>query len=329
MPYIEDDERVTPYWTSACGNHEFFHGDSESTLSMMDARSVHCIVTSPPYWPLRDYGTPEEIGQEKSLQTYLDRLCDVGRELRRVLRNDGTFWLNLGDSRIGAKPGTQNSLPWRVAFALEKSGWLLRQDIIWSKSNPIPDGSCRDRCTKAHEYIFLFVKQKDYYFDVERLKNDTGSLPRTVWDLPPQREKGMLHKAVFPKELVRRCLAAGTSLEGCCAKCGSPYVRQIKKVGGVKNQDYTRDDSFRWSRQGVCGSLDGTPKEVVTLGWKPACRCGTDEAIVKKPCLVLDPFSGAGTTALVAASMGLRSIGIELNEKYIQGDAIRRFEESL
>lgn len=131
-------------------------GDVRQQLKTLDAESVHVCVTSPPYYGLRDYGAAGQIGAESSPEQYISRLVDVFREVRRVLRTDGTLWVNIGDSYRGKN---LLGVPWMLAFALRADGWYLRQDIIWNKTRCIPE-SVRDRCTKSHEYIFLLSKEK-------------------------------------------------------------------------------------------------------------------------------------------------------------------------
>ena len=166
-------------------------------LKMLDDNCIDCVVTSPPYWGLRDYGVKEQIGLEPTPDLYVKHLVDVFKEVHRVLKKVGTVWLNLGDSYCGShgngsveqtfgqskfvkfdspsknikglKPKDLVGIPWRVAFALQADGWWLRQDIIWAKPNPMPE-SVTDRCTKSHEYIFLLTKSKDYYYDAESIK---------------------------------------------------------------------------------------------------------------------------------------------------------------
>lgn len=187
-------------------NIKIIQGDSLETLKTLESDSVHCCVTSPPYWGLRDYGHDNQIGLEATPNNYVENMVKIFREVRRILRNDGTLWLNLGDSyasfRDGkATPDTSRGenngtlvpkghaknrmastfcgtnikhkdlvgIPWRVAFALQSDGWYLRQDIIWHKPNPMPE-SVTDRCTKSHEYIFLLSKQSKYYYDAEAIK---------------------------------------------------------------------------------------------------------------------------------------------------------------
>jgi DNA modification methylase len=180
-------------------SHRIIQGDCIEGLRTLPDASVHCCVTSPPYWGLRDYGHDGQIGLEATPEAYVARMVDVFREVRRVLRDDGTCWVNLGDSynagRDGGHPGGKKQwkpeqikyqgrsganvfglkpkdlvgIPWRVAFALQADGWWLRQDIIWHKPNPMPE-SVRDRCTKAHEYVFLLTKSERYYYDADAVR---------------------------------------------------------------------------------------------------------------------------------------------------------------
>jgi len=213
-------------------------------------QSVHTCVTSPPYFGLRDYGHDGQIGLEPTPGVFVAKLVEVFREVRRVLRDDGTLWLNLGDSyarQEGLKPKDLIGIPWRVAFALQADGWYLRQDIIWHKPNPMPE-SVRDRCTKAHEYIFLLSKSQRYYFDSEAIKEDAVTPPaardkasegyqadypkgdrfssgervwgqdgkknkRSVWTVATKPFKGA-HFATFPPDLIEPCILAGCPKDG-------------------------------------------------------------------------------------------------------------------
>ncbi len=255
-------------------------GDCRDTLSLIvDDASAQTCVTSPPYFGLRDYGHADQIGAEATPTLYVARLVDVFREVRRVLRDDGTLWLNLGDSYAGKN---LLGVPWRVAFALQADGWYLRQDIIWHKPNPMPE-NIGDRCTKAHEYLFLLSKSSTYYCDMDAVKepavcpggpgnkklnrllpgqrngenaNIRGSLhkigpretrnKRSVWTVPTQPYKGA-HFATFPTALIDPCILAGSAVDG----------------------------------------------------------------------VVLDPFMGSGTTGAVALKHGRRFIGCELNPDYV------------
>ena len=352
-------------------------GDSIEMLRTLPDSSVHCCVTSPPYWNLRDYGHAGQIGLEDSPEEYVARMVAVFREVRRVLREDGTCWVNLGDSYAGGgkggggsfeeerpgwtargridghglKPKDLVGIPWRVAFALQADGWYLRQDIIWHKPNPMPE-SVRDRCTKAHEYVFLLAKGPRYYYDAEAVSEaavcdrkpgrkitDTrethgtgggnaginallaryheGNAPttrnrRSVWKIATKPYKGA-HFAVMPPALVEPCVLAGCP-EECCSKCGSGFVRDVEK-------------SRRPTRPGADTKVTGDkmtdgnrdPQRHVTttttVGWKPSCKCNSCATTLG---VVLDPFAGSGTTLAVAIANGRRGIGIELNPEYIE-----------
>lgn len=291
-------------------------GDCREVLETLRPRSVHCAVTSPPYWLLRDYGPANQIGLEETVEEYIAALVEACRGIRRALRDDGTLWLVLGDTYVrrpsrrklaggfderpseervkaeramtlaprgrSLKPKDLVGIPWRAALALQRDGWYLRQDIVWSKPNPMPE-SVTDRCTKSHEYVFLLSKEPSYYFDAEAIREPSvapGSVHvhrsgtkntgvasdprfatrpqhaivaaewrnrRSVWAIPTSRFAGA-HFAVFPPELIRPCIRAG-----------SPR-------GGV----------------------------------------------------VLDPFMGSGTTGVVAREEGRSFIGIDLNPGYLE-----------
>ena len=252
-------------------------GDCKQNLSTFLPKTARMCVTSPPYYGLRNYGDEDkQIGQENTPEEYINNLVEVFREVREVLTDDGTLWVNMGDSYYNYRPGkggyVQQTLannnqdlpdhtpkrsrkldgykekdligiPWMLAFALRADGWYLRQDIIWHKPNPMPE-SVRDRCTKTHEYIFLLSKKQNYYFNVDAIKEPTRR-KRSVWNIQKKPYRGA-HFAVYPPELIVPCIRAG-------------------------------------SEEGDC---------------------------------VLDPFMGSGTTAAVAKSLGRDYIGCELHEDY-------------
>jgi site-specific DNA-methyltransferase (cytosine-N4-specific) len=207
-------------------------GDAASVLSKMPSGCVRTVVTSPPYWSLRDYGIEGQVGLEDSVFDFIDALADLFEQVRRVLRDDGTLWLNIGDSytsggRTWRAPDKKNraramevrpptpaglkskdliGVPWRVAFALQERGWYLRSDIIWNKPNCQPE-SVRDRPTRSHEYIFLFAKNERYDYDVEAVRGPNGRRLRTVWDLHTQSyPEASGHFATFPPALVEPCV---------------------------------------------------------------------------------------------------------------------------
>lgn len=404
-----------PYWTTT--DHttvRLYLGDVIRTLRRLPSQSVHCIITSPPYWGMRDYRTAEweggdpeckhegkkkekrtlqsrsfpphyddnyrsrterdgatnaaqfgrycvkcgatridqQIGSEITPEEYVTKMVEVGKEIYRVLRDDGTFWLNIGDSyttetqnnrnfkgkgsyeRIGRKnnnedfdpknsglaKGNLTGVPWMLAFALRSQcGFIIRNDVIWNKPNPMRE-SVENRCIKSHEYVFLLTKQSDYYFDhiairekasskphapgnkkVAPEKTDTGHTTTerqfspdgfrnkgSVWTIASESYPG-LHYATFPTKLITPCILAGTSEKGCCAICGNPWRRVIKRVGGPPNHRI-KDGLHKTKKDGhtpkTChdeGIMSGAGisrlyKEfgdpvIETIGWQPTCTC--------------------------------------------------------
>lgn len=253
---------------------KILYGDAAVRLKDLESESIHTCVTSPPYYNLRNYRAHGQIGMEETPEEYIANLVDVFREVHRVLRMDGTLWVNIGDSYAtssGSQPptNTRNShghtskrvpkglkrkdmigIPWMLAFALRADGWYLRQDIIWTKPNAMPE-SVRDRCTRSHEYVFLLSKGQKYYFNADAISetarhhNEGNRNKRDVWSVPTGGFKSD-HVAVFPEKLVEPCVLAGCP------------------VGGV----------------------------------------------------VLDPFSGSGTTGAVAKRLGRDFVGVEINPQY-------------
>ena len=253
-------------------------GDARKVLTEFSDGYFDCAVTSPPYWGLRDFGTDGQIGAETTVDVYINDLVRLFREVRRTLKNDGTLWLNIGDSYTsggrtwrdadaknkgramsyraptpeGLKPKDLIGVPWKLAFALQADGWYLRTDIIWNKPNCQPE-SVKDRPTRSHEYVFLFSKSERYHFDSEAilepasLATQKSKNRRTVWNINTEPYPGS-HFAVYPKALVKLCVSAGS------------------KKGGR----------------------------------------------------VLDPFLGSGTTGVVCNELERESVGIELSKEYAQ-----------
>ena len=251
-------------------------GDNREILPSLASESVQCCVTSPPYWGLRDYDHPDQIGAESSPAQYVDNLVHVFREVRRVLRQDGTLWLNVGDG-YARNGGTGNcgpnamvgntkkliqkrnckvpdcwglkdrdliGLPWRVAFALQSDGWILRSKITWVKRSAMPE-SVKNRPTSATEEVFLFSKSTSYYYDSKAVREETGANLRNCWILGPDGTSDG-HPATFPRELARRCILLGSRMNDT----------------------------------------------------------------------VLDPFAGSGTTGMVAQQLERKAILIEINPDY-------------
>jgi DNA modification methylase len=339
------------------------HGDCLEELRKLPAASVHCCVTSPPYWGLRDYGVAGQIGLESTPLDYVEKMVAVFREARRVLRDDGTLWLNLGDSYAGSgrggyagnKSGLDGSvdgqdksriargsqlaaglhesaceagaigrawipppnglkqknlvgIPWRVAFALQADGWYLRQDIIWHKPNPMPE-SVRDRCTKAHEYIFLLAKSERYYYDADAIAEAVVGDPeasRNRWDtkdydVPGQKPQKRLtrgkHSTQAPQSSGHRIVENVARARAAGADHDSPFgdTRNKRSVWTVTTKAYA-DAHFATF-----------PPDLI----EPCILAGCPRGGV-----VLDCFGGAGTTGLVADRLQRDAILIELNPEY-------------
>lgn len=240
-------------------------GDTRKELKIFPDNFFQCCITSPPYWGLRDYNYPDQIGAEDTVENYIEHLVKVFRDVRRVLREDGSCWLNIGDSYTsggrtcrapdkknpartmsyrpntpeGLKPKDLIGIPWRVALALQQDGWYLRSDIIWNKPNCQPE-SVKDRPTRSHEYLFLLTKSENYYYDFESIKEQANGdglwkNRRTVWNINTEAFKGA-HFAVFPTSLVRLCLLAGSRLGSIVLDpfLGSGTVGVVCKESGRK-----------------------------------------------------------------------------------------------
>ncbi len=365
------------------------HGDALEVLRTLPSACVQMVCTSPPYYCLRSYLPNEhqdkhlEIGLEETPQEYVARLVKVFREVHRVLRPDGSLWINIGDTyandqKYGGHSSGKHQLalhqverprrytglpaknllgiPWRLALALQDDGWILRQDIIWSKVNPLPE-SVQDRPSRSHEYVFLFTKRPKYFYDADairtplkaktlttfgcrhqalgnddlgKVKSDNwgksieehqprlngdgemaGANAKSVWEIASEPFP-CAHFAVMPSELARRCILAGSS-PLACEHCRTPWQRRSIPTGHVNRREAahvpgnssTKTDSTGWA-----------PTRLTTLTWEPTCACSNSTGSGK--CIILDPFLGAGTVALVALQQKRDFIGIELNADYIE-----------
>ncbi|HEY9002725.1 MAG TPA: site-specific DNA-methyltransferase [Mucilaginibacter sp.] len=297
------------------GINTIYPGDCLENLKKLPDDLVQCCVTSPPYWRLRDYGVAGQLGDERTPEEYVGKLAAIFLEVKRVLKPDGVLWLNLGDAYWGSgKVGTSAAyrlrhtefgkpskntarfglpttgkhpeikkkdligLPWMVAFALRKQGWFLRQDIIWHKPNSMPE-SVTDRCTKSHEYIFLLSKSQKYFYDVNAIK--TAAKGKTEYD----RTARVSRKGVCDK------------LVNCFRKQRGPYdTANRRSVWSIVNVP------FKGSHSAVF------PPQIPELCIKAGSREGD---------IILDPFMGAGTTALTAQKLNRQYIGFEINSEYI------------
>ena len=303
-------------------NIEILQGDCIESLKKIEDGSINTCITSPPYWGLRDYnGESKQLGMEDTPEKFVENLVNVFKEVKRVLRDDGTVWLNLGDSYASSLKGDNRTreemlkkstlnknknpelvksqyikqgtykvvhglktkdlvgIPWRVAFALQADGWYLRQDIIWHKPNPMPE-SVKDRCTKAHEYIFLLSKSPKYYFDNEAIKED-AKYPQGP-NSPQSIKKG---KGEF-----------GMDTRGGLSNIGALAKKNKRSVWTVTTKPFK-------------GAHFATfPKDLI----EPCVLAGCPEGGT-----VLDPFGGSGTTGIVAAQHNRNAVLLELNQEYI------------
>jgi site-specific DNA-methyltransferase (cytosine-N4-specific) len=217
-------------------NFDIHIGDSRILLKQIPSESIQCIITSPPYWGLRDYGHQNQIGLESQLDEYLSELKTVFTELYRILKKNGIFWLVIGDGYtsgnrkyraydkknparyLSKRPDTPKGLkdkdllgiPWRIAFLLQDSGWYLRNDIVWHKPNAMPE-SVKDRSYRNHEYIFMLSKSDKYFFNLSALKDTSNKMLRSVWSID-NSSKSTIHSATFPKELVIHCINSSTQV---------------------------------------------------------------------------------------------------------------------
>jgi DNA modification methylase len=339
--------------------NQVLFGDCRDSLRQMAEAGVvvQTCVTSPPYFGLRDYGHDGQIGLEETAERYIAKLVEVFRAVREVLADDGTLWVNIGDSYAGGGDIKQKDLigtPWMLAFALRADGWYLRQDIIWHKPNPMPE-SVTDRCTKAHEYLFLLSKSPRYYFDHEAVKEDAvgapsgnkerkqrpgsdllkrgaqaGNVPysgsekrnrRSVWSITTKPYKGA-HFAVFPTALIEPCILAGTSERGHCPDCGKRWQRTVDKAttfqGGSGRAGTTADQANASGKHvgGVNGGNKNLKLGPVVTTATTGWQPSCDCGCAPEADTVLDPFMGSGTTAAVALLHGRRFTGCELNPSY-------------
>lgn len=339
-------------------------GDALEQLRALPAESVHCCVTSPPYWGLRDYGVTGQIGLEPTPEDFLRRMVAVFAEVHRVLRADGTCWVNMGDSyysngghadtavnerrggyNLGNRPEHAHrefrargrakdlvGMPWRLAFALQAAGWYLRQDIIWHKPNPMPE-SVRDRCTKAHEYIFLLTKSPRYYLDAAAMSEPVSGTAHARgsgvnakarmgpavagWNTQPGA-----HGTILPDSL--RTKTAGRNSRIHVDR--DPSHQSPAKVRAKQNRSFSA---------AVAGLVDRRNKRSVwSVGSSPykGAHFATFPPKLIEPCImagcpqggvVLDPFAGSGTTGEVALRLERRAILIELNPAYFSLIAAR------
>jgi len=378
-------------------SHIILQGDCIEMLRTLPDASVHCCMTSPPYWGLRDYGHGGQIGLEETPEKFVERLVAVFREVRRVLREDGTCWVNLGDSYASSPRGNKNGwegsglngiqsatyqaklnggtaksmdktkvdglkpkdlvgIPWRVAFALQADGWWLRQDIIWHKPSPMPE-SVTDRCTKAHEYVFLLTKSQNYFFDAEAIKEESVHKPAQREVVVNEDGRKAVRSDIESRH--RSSINGGQSLQS--SPDGTRNRRSVWKIASrpYKGAHFATMPpelaetciKAGSSERGCCPHC-GSPWQRVTkktrlkrkrpneyvkrtgeAGTGSSCSNTVAGVAVETlgwqqtckcekhepvPCVVLDPFGGSGTTSAVAKTLGRNSIYVELNPDYIE-----------
>ncbi len=264
-------------------------GDAKFVLQQLPGSSVNCIVTSPPYYLQRDYNVDSQIGNEHSLEAYIENLRTIFRECYRVLKDDGTLWLNLGDKY---QDGALLAIPWRVALGISQDHWILRSDIIWYKPNAMPS-SVKNRPTTDHEYVFLLVKSQDYYYDIDAIRE-----PHVTFT-PESRMKGGRNHFGKKNGTPENGKNAGNSNlhDGRWDQAFHPKGRNRRTVWEIPLSK-SRDAHFAVFPEKLV--------ELCILAGSPAGG------------IVLDPFIGSGTTAVVAQRLGRKYAGIEINPEYCE-----------
>lgn len=317
-------------------NWQILHGDVRERLKDLEPSSVQCVVTSPPYFGLRDYGVDGQIGLELTPEAFAESLVSVFAALRPALKSDGVAWLNLGDSYsanfsgnhgftdgranrserrgpgcvVGLKQKDLIGIPWMVAFALRADGWYLRSDIIWSKPNPMPE-SVTDRPTKAHEYLFLLTKSARYYYDAAAIREPYAPSTLQQFDVP------------YEGEATKDYAAAGVQNPSAIKK----RITDKQRGHGRRRAGFNdRWDHMEREQQQANGANKRSVWTIATHPYPDAHFATFPEKLVE-PCilagskegdLILDPFAGSGTTGAVAVRLQRNFVGIELNPDYVQ-----------
>ena len=324
-------------------------GDCFDVLPTLPDESVHMVMTSPPYWNLRDYDHTDQLGLEPESDQYVQNMADVFDEVKRVLRPDGSLWLNLGDTYDDKD---LQQIPARVALELQQRGWIFRNRVTWAKPNPMPQ-SVKDRLNDTTEAVFHFVKNKSYWYDLdairephkdvsmeriksglhqkhpedsgvavsktetdemgERFCNPAGKNPGDVFEVTT-KPFPEAHFAVYPPELCEKPIKA-TCPAKVCAECGTGYERDVEvgeHRGRVEKTEIDGLSATKNDSETWSGRI-GEGRERELKGWTPTCDCDTDAT---EAGIALDPFAGAGTTLLKAKELGRKFVGIELNTKY-------------
>ena len=327
---------------------KIYQGNAIDVLKNFEDNSIDCCITSPPYYALRDYGVDGQIGLEDSPKKYIERLSEVFMEVHRVLKPEGTLWVNIGDSYNGYKGNASNDnfeteyaghrnqpartsrfgleaknikakdligIPWMLAFSLRNAGWYLRQDIIWHKPNPMPE-SVTDRCTKSHEYIFLMSKSQKYYFDYEAIQEEATGYDGRKDTMMKGSKK--YDTQIMPNQSVQSMAKNGHERwkfksKNCQYDGQRPNSMHLKREFGMTDEVYpVRNKRDVWSiNVKPCKEAHFAtyPEELVAPCILAGCPQGG---------IVLDPFMGSGTTGIVANKLCRHYVGIELNPDYVK-----------
>ncbi|MBN6050789.1 site-specific DNA-methyltransferase, partial [Nonomuraea sp. RK-328] len=315
-----------PYWTN--GKATLYLGDAQEVLAEMPAGSADCIITSPPYYGLRDYGVPGQYGQEPTPAEYVETLRKTFSQARRVLADDGTLWLNLGDcyaansdgwarghdfnerqpavrprSRLSVPPKNLLGMPWRVALALQEDGWILRNAIVWHKPNAMPQ-SVLDRVSTRHEMIFLLVKQRRYWFDLDAIREPHAG------DRPPSRQACEGDTKV--NGIKSPCPPPGKYTPKAEVFCGKDHGAEMMPTGRrhAAGHERGKNPGDVWSistRPLKAAHFAAFPIDIPLRAIAAGCRPGG---------IVLDPFAGAATTALAARQLDRSFVGIDINQAF-------------
>lgn len=292
-------------------NITLYGGNCLDVLKLLPAGLVNCCITSPPYWKLKDYGNEAQLGLEETFQDYLKKIVEVFTEIRRILKDDGTIWVNMGDMyasrnrgvESGFKPKDLVGMPWRLAIALQDDGWYLRSDIIWHKPDSVPE-TVMDRPTRGHEYIFLLSKSEKYYYDIDAIRE-----PHTM-----RQQRRITPRSDHPK-------GERNKQPGQAPADRPEYSEKLAEEKGVAGHPLGRNKRTVWTIP-IQPSYKGAHFATYPVKLVETCLL----AGCPKDGTVLEPFSGSGTTLVAASMHGRKGIGIELNKEY-NDLAVKRLNE--
>ena len=339
------------YWQNKSRNLNIYCGDSRDVLKTLPEKKFQSCITSPPYWSHRSYHNDKQIGLEDDMFEYISTLVGIFDDVYGVMRDDSTVWVNIGETWIGGGKAGNNpeyhkkhtvfgksggdsatfgkrmpvpkglkardmaGIPWRFAFAMQEKGWYLRDAIIWNKNMSSMPLSITNRTVTNFEYIFMFTKiGSGYYYDVDAIRNESGSTKRSVWNVGTARSKHK-HKASYPVELVVPCVLAGCP-EARCEACGTPYHRVVYTGNSESHAPPSWLNPGRSHRKKDSEGWDGYGQFKNTRKWTdefvPGCNCNVGSNIPE----ILDPFGGSGTTAIAAAQNKRGCTLVELTPDY-------------